>query len=178
MSALLFGLQALPATAQHYQTLPERRTVAEKDWAQWLGPFRARVVPTLMEDFGERNFYASANAALPAPRPGERRVVFLGGSITDRWNLAAGFPARSYVDSEICSQVTARMILRFHQDMVALKVSAVVVLAGIADLRGFPSARNARTDRGEPGDDGRPCFCKRRGYAFADYYTPFIDDEG
>lgn len=135
--ALLTALSSGQAAAQQYQSSPERRTVAEKDWGPWLGPFRAKLVPSLMEDFGERYIYARANAALPAPRTGERRVVFLGDSITDRWNLAASFPGKSYVNRGIGSQVTSQMLLRFHQDVVALKPSAVVILAGINDIQGF-----------------------------------------
>jgi lysophospholipase L1-like esterase len=120
-----------------YQSSPERRTVQDKDWGPWLGPFRARLVPSLMQDFGERYIYAAADRALPPPRPGERRVVFLGDSITDRWNLAASFPGKPYVNRGIGSQVTAQMVLRFHQDVVALQPSAVVILAGINDVQGF-----------------------------------------
>ncbi|WP_267348581.1 GDSL-type esterase/lipase family protein [Sphingomonas sp. GM_Shp_2] len=135
--ALLAALSAAPAAAQGYQSSPERRIVAERDWGQWLGPFRARLVPSLMQDFGERYLYAPANAALAAPKRGERRVVFLGDSITDKWNLAASFPGRSYVNRGIGSQVTAQMLLRFHQDVVGLKPAAVVILAGINDIQGF-----------------------------------------
>lgn len=135
MLALTVGAaQAAPGA---YQSAPQRRVVADKDWGPWLGPFRARLVPSLMQDFGERYLYAPANAALPAPRPGEARVVFLGDSITDRWNLAASFPARPYINRGIGSQVTAQMLLRFHQDVVALKPRVVVILAGINDVQGF-----------------------------------------
>lgn len=137
--ALTLALSASHALAApgDYQSSPERRIVAEKDWGPWLGPFRAKLVPSLMQDFGERYLYAPANAALPAPRPGEQRVVFLGDSITDRWNLAASFPGKPYVNRGIGSQVTAQMLLRFHQDVIALKPHAVVILAGINDVQGF-----------------------------------------
>ncbi len=135
----LLVLAASPALAasDSYQSAPERRTVGEKDWGPWLGPFRAKLVPSLMQDFGERYLYTPANAALPPPAPGEQRVVFLGDSITDRWNLAASFPGKPYVNRGIGSQVTAQMLLRFHQDVIALKPSAVVILAGINDVQGF-----------------------------------------
>lgn len=140
MKRLLYAVAMLaaPATAaEHYQSSPERRIVVEKDWGPWLGPFRAKLVPSLMQDFGERYVYQPANAALPPPRKSERRVVFLGDSITDRWNLAASFPGRPYVNRGIGSQVTAQMLLRFHQDVVSLHPSVVVILAGINDVQGF-----------------------------------------
>lgn len=134
---LAFSAGTALAAPGDYQSSPERRTVVEKDWGPWLGPFRAKLVPSLMQDFGERYLYAPANAALPAPKQGEQRVVFLGDSITDRWNLAASFPGKPYINRGIGSQVTAQMLLRFHQDVIALKPKVVVILAGINDVQGF-----------------------------------------
>ena len=136
-SAAFAQREASPPAPTVYQSSPPRRVVQDKDWGPWLGPFRARLVPSLMQDFGERYIYADADRALPPPQPGERRVVFLGDSITDRWNLAASFPGKPYINRGIGSQVTAQMILRFHQDVVALKPSVVVILAGVNDVQGF-----------------------------------------
>jgi len=129
--------QASPPDATGYQSSPERRVVVEREWGPWLGPFRARLVPSLMRDFGERYIYAAADRALGPPRRGERRVVFLGDSITDNWDLARFFPNRAFINRGIGSQVTAQMLLRFHQDVVALQPAAVVILAGINDVQGF-----------------------------------------
>ena len=54
----------------------------------------------------------------------------VGDSITDMWNLAAAFPGKPYVNRGIGSQVTAQMLVRFEQDVVALQPSAVVILGG------------------------------------------------
>lgn len=140
--AILLGsliLSAAPAGADigDYQSSPERRTVTEKDWGPWLGPFRAKLVPVLMQDFGERYIYQRANAALPPPRDSEQRVVFLGDSITDKWDLATSFPGKPYINRGIGSQVTSQMLLRFHQDVIALHPKVVVILAGINDVQGF-----------------------------------------
>jgi lysophospholipase L1-like esterase len=135
---LVLGLiSGTQAHAKEYQSSPARRTVQDRDWGPWLGPFRAQLVPSLMQDFGERYLYAGADAALGPPAPGERRVVFLGDSITDRWDLAKSFPGKAYVNRGIGSQVTAQMILRFHQDVIALKPRVVVILAGVNDVQGF-----------------------------------------
>ena len=129
-----FSARAAPAA---YQSSPTRRVVAERDWGPWLGPFRDKLVPSLMRDFGERYLYQAANRLLPPPRHDERRVVFIGDSITDRWNLAESFPGRPYVNRGVGSQVTAQMLLRFHQDVIALRPAVVVILAGVNDVQGF-----------------------------------------
>ncbi|MCC2975198.1 GDSL-type esterase/lipase family protein [Sphingomonas sp. PL-96] len=139
-TALLLAVVAGSAQAQSepvHQSSPPRRTVAEKDWGPWLGPFRQQLVPSLMQDFGERYLYAEANRKLGPPKAGEQRVVFLGDSITDRWDLAASFPGKPYINRGIGSQVTSQMLLRFHQDVVALRPKAVVILAGVNDIQGF-----------------------------------------
>lgn len=122
--------------APSYRSSPDRHAVPDKDWGPWLGPFRAALVPSLMQDFGERYLYAPANAVIGPPKPGERRIVFIGDSITDRWDLAKSFPGRPYVNRGIGSQVTAQLVLRFHQDVVALRPAAVVILAGVNDVQG------------------------------------------
>lgn len=130
-------LLATAGQAKQYRSAPPRRTAVAKDWGPWLGPYRAKLEPVLMEDFGERYLYAPANAALPPPRPGERRVVFLGDSITDFWNLASYFPGQPYINRGIGGQVTAQLLLRFTPDVVALRPAAVVILAGVNDVQGL-----------------------------------------
>jgi lysophospholipase L1-like esterase len=138
-AALLIGA----GEPQHYQSSPERRTVTDtRDWGPWAGPFRDKLVPSMMQDFGERYLYAPANAALPAPAKNEQRVVFIGDSITDMWDLARYFPGKAYVNRGIGSQVTAQMLVRFQQDVVALKPRAVVILGGVNDVSGFLQIEN------------------------------------
>ncbi len=138
LALLLLAGVLTAADAPSYQSSPPRRSVIEtRDWGAWGGPFRAKLVPALMQDFGERYLYAAANAALPPPAKGERRVVFLGDSITDMWDLSRAFPGKAYVNRGIGAQATAQMLLRFEADVVALKPDAVVILAGTNDVTGF-----------------------------------------
>ena len=89
-------------------------------------------------DWPQRARYHAENAALPPPRPGEERVVFLGDSITDAWGRWAGafFPGKPYVNRGISGQTTPQMLLRFRPDVIALRPRAVVILAGTNDLAG------------------------------------------
>ena len=82
--------------------------------------------------------YRDANAALGAPAPGEARVVFMGNSITDAWarSFPAMFPGKPYVGRGISGQTTPQMLVRFRQDVIALKPKVVVILAGINDIAG------------------------------------------
>ncbi|HWR17175.1 MAG TPA: SGNH/GDSL hydrolase family protein [Terriglobales bacterium] len=64
------------------------------------------------------------------------RVVFMGDSITDHWDLAASFPGKPYVNRGISGQTTSQMLIRFQPDVVNLRPSAVVILAGTNDIAG------------------------------------------
>jgi lysophospholipase L1-like esterase len=90
-------------------------------------------------DYGRLSRYAAANAALGPKKPGERRVVFFGDSITDNWSKAGYggfFPGKPYVNRGIGGQTTSQMLVRFRPDVIALRPDAVVILAGTNDLAG------------------------------------------
>ena len=90
-------------------------------------------------DWPQLGRYRDDNARLRPPTPGEARVVFFGDSITDAWGRAEGtrfFPGKPYVNRGISGQTTAQMLLRFRQDVIALRPAAVVVLAGTNDIAG------------------------------------------
>lgn len=92
----------------------------------------------LRNDWGGLRRYQPANAALVAPKPGENRVVFYGNSITDAWapHFASMFPGKPYIGRGISGQTTPQMLVRFHQDVVALQPKVVVILAGTNDIAG------------------------------------------
>lgn len=82
--------------------------------------------------------YREANAALPPAGAGEKRVVFYGDSITDAWAKKTDefFPGKGYIGRGISGQTTPQMLVRFQQDIVHLKPSVVVILAGTNDIAG------------------------------------------
>lgn len=93
----------------------------------------------ILHDWPNLARYAEANAALPAPAKFERRVVFLGDSITDAWvspQFGGFFPGEPYVDRGISGQTTPQMLIRFRQDVIALQPKVVVILAGTNDIAG------------------------------------------
>ena len=92
----------------------------------------------LHNDWANLRRFRDSDAALPSPRPGEHRVVFMGNSITEGWNryFADEFPGKPYINRGISGQTTPQMLVRFRQDVVALKPNVVVILAGTNDIAG------------------------------------------
>lgn len=92
---------------------------------------------TRLADWPQLGRYRQENAALAPQQHG--RVVFMGDSITDAWMHRDNnrfFPGRLYVNRGISGQTTGQMLVRFSQDVVALKPEVVVILGGINDIAG------------------------------------------
>jgi len=88
------------------------------------------------QDWASLARYREENAKLGRPQPGEKRVVFYGNSITEKWALLfpTMFPRGPYVGRGISGQTTPQMLIRFRQDVVALEPAVVVILAGTNDI--------------------------------------------
>lgn len=81
--------------------------------------------------------YHDQNAALAPPEAGENRIVFLGDSITDGWTQGGSiFQKKHYINRGMGGQTTPQMVVRFHDDVIALKPKVVVILAGTNDIAG------------------------------------------
>ncbi len=93
---------------------------------------------TSAQDWPNLEKYKKANANLSAPERGENRVVFMGNSITEMWKDAHPefFSENPYVNRGIGGQTTPQMLLRFRQDVIDLKPTIVVILAGTNDIAG------------------------------------------
>jgi lysophospholipase L1-like esterase len=112
-----------PANCEELTPIVEKLAVAHKTLQDW--PNLAR--------------YRQANAELPPPAEKERRVVFLGDSITDLWvhpEFGGFFPGKPYVGRGIGGQTTPQMLIRFYPDVIRLQPKVVVILAGTNDLAG------------------------------------------
>lgn len=139
--AAVFALTAL-ASAATAQTPDAVAPIASDPIlyksADTLTPVEMKKLQSLAGDFAQLGRYRPANAALPAPEPG--RVVFFGDSITDAWGRGKEpvpfFPGKPYVNRGISGQTTPQMLLRFQQDVIALKPVAVLILAGTNDIAG------------------------------------------
>ena len=94
----------------------------------------ARALADQLQDWNQLGRYHQANQQLKQLGPAPGRVVFMGDSITDGWNLAESYPGKPYVNRGISGQVTAQMLVRMYPDVIDLKPAAMVVLAGTNDI--------------------------------------------
>lgn len=87
-------------------------------------------------DWGGLNVYGSDNTEIPAPKPGENRVVFIGDNITANWGKGKTpfFPGKPYFNRGIAMQTTPQMLVRFRQDVITLEPAVVVIEGGINDI--------------------------------------------
>ena len=88
------------------------------------------------QDWANIKKYEEANSKVKTPSADEKRVVFMGNSITDFWiNIDSSFFAgKPYFDRGISGQTTGQMLVRFREDVINLKPAVVVILAGINDI--------------------------------------------
>ncbi len=90
------------------------------------------------QDWPNLKRYQKENAKLMTPKPGEQRIVLMGNSITEQWSNMRPefFKGKPYINRAIGGQTTPQMLLRFRQDVIHLKPSVVVIMAGINDIAG------------------------------------------
>jgi len=89
----------------------------------------------LHNDWASLCRYRAENTALR--RSTVPRVVFMGDSITELWKVAhPEFFGETYIDRGVSGQTTGQMLLRFRQDVIALKPAVVHILAGTNDFAG------------------------------------------
>ena len=92
----------------------------------------------LLSDWAGLTRYGSEDSEIPPPKPGEERIVFLGDQITEHWTRLGGrfFPGKPYFNRGIDGQTTGQMLVRFRQDVIALKPKVVIIQAGSNDIAG------------------------------------------
>ena len=91
----------------------------------------------LLRDWAGLTRYGSDDSELGPPKPGERRVVFLGDQITEYWHKGTGlFSNATYLNRGIDGQTTAQMLVRFRQDVIALQPQTVIIEGGTNDIAG------------------------------------------
>ena len=90
------------------------------------------------QDWPNFKEFKEANALLPQVSQNEKRVVFMGNSITIGWLQTNPnfFEGKPYVNRGISGQTTPQMLVRFRADVIDIQAAAVVILAGTNDIAG------------------------------------------
>jgi lysophospholipase L1-like esterase len=79
--------------------------------------------------------YEAENSVLG--RSATPRVVFMGDSITESWKVAhPEFFNGGFIDRGISGQTSGQMLVRFRQDVIALRPAVVHIMAGTNDVAG------------------------------------------
>lgn len=104
----------------------------------------------MAQDWPYLQKYQKENATLAPIKNGEQRIVFMGDSITEFWPVLCPefFAGKPYINRGISGQTSPQMLVRFRADVIALKPTIVVVLAGANDIAGNtgPSTLEMITD--------------------------------
>lgn len=89
----------------------------------------------LVADYPGLCRYRAANRELPPAT--DRRIVFIGDSITEGWSAAdAEFFAGDRINRGISGQTSGQMLGRFRADVIALDPALVHIMAGANDIAG------------------------------------------
>lgn len=88
------------------------------------------------DQFANFKRYDQANKELPAPTKKEKRVVFMGNSITEGWVKIHPefFKENGYIGRGISGQTSYQFLLRFRNDVINLKPKLVIINAGTNDV--------------------------------------------
>jgi lysophospholipase L1-like esterase len=108
-----------------------------------------------LQDWNQLGRYRQDDLRLERAPAVEGRVVFLGDSITDGWDLARYFPGKPYVNRGISGQTTMQMLVRMYPDVIHLHPAAFILLAGTNDI-----ARNTGPETQEMVEDNIRAMCE------------------
>lgn len=80
--------------------------------------------------------YAADNEKLQQAPARKKRIIFMGDSITELWKMLDSdfFASKRYINRGISGETTTEMLLRFNNDVIALKPKAVIILGGTNDI--------------------------------------------
>lgn len=87
-------------------------------------------------EFANYQRFAKENTELGKPAKGEKRVVFLGNSITEGWinQHRDYFTSHKYINRGIGGQTSYQFLLRFREDVLNLEPAVLVLNYGTNDI--------------------------------------------
>ena len=123
-------------SSAYSQQQPSAKTKAQQDSINFAN-FHKMIEDRIHNDWPFIKRFEGDNEKLGASKPGEKRVVFMGNSITENWiNMDPEYftSHNGYINRGIGGQTTPQMLVRFREDVINLKPDVVVILAGINDI--------------------------------------------
>lgn len=92
----------------------------------------------MINDWPYLKKYHQENSKLTKLEAGQKRIVFMGDSITEFWSEVCPefFIGKPYINRGISGQTSPQMLVRFRADVIALQPTIVVILAGVNDIAG------------------------------------------
>ena len=129
-------LTTLMLEPRKFTSMADMLKVLPPDAMAKFGAAQAAEAQRLKSDWANLCRYVAENEQVAASgiRP---QVIFLGDSITENWKL--GDPVLfgpAVHDRGIGGQTSAQILLRFYQDVVALRPRTVHIMAGVNDILG------------------------------------------
>jgi lysophospholipase L1-like esterase len=118
-------------------------------------PGAASHLADALQDWNQLGRYHADDVRLETAPAAQGRVVFLGDSITDGWDLAKYFPGKPYVNRGISGQTTVQMLVRMYPDVIRLHPAAFILLAGTNDI-----ARNTGPETLQMVEDNIRAMCE------------------
>ena len=130
---------AVPDTVKTYiqalMTQPQSKTLPPAPTE--LGVYREANAEARKKDWPDLCRYRADNDRLRRGPASQRRIVFMGDSITQSWAIAdPNLFSDGIVNRGISGQTTPQMLVRFQADVVALQPAAVHIMAGTNDVAG------------------------------------------
>jgi lysophospholipase L1-like esterase len=133
LSILFCGFMLL--SGLNYTVLGQEK---HKPTLEELDAWRKSQEERIHNDWADLNRFRADNEKIGLPAAGEKRVVFMGNSITIGWieKHPEFFSGKPWINRGISGQTTPQMLVRFRADVINLNPSAVILLAGINDIAG------------------------------------------
>ena len=81
-------------------------------------------------------FFLIINYNFLEAKPKNKKIVFMGNSITQMWSDNSFFfkSNPSFINKGISGQTTPQMLIRFNDDVIKENAKTVIILAGINDI--------------------------------------------
>ena len=81
-------------------------------------------------------FFLIINYNFLEAKPKNKKIVFMGNSITQMWSDNSFFfkSNPSFINKGISGQTTPQMLMRFYDDVIKENANTVIILAGINDI--------------------------------------------